>query len=187
MTSGGDTRPGPKPSGVVVWLTGLPSAGKSALARRIDEEARRALLPICILDGDEVREALGAKFGYSAEERAAFYETLARLGALLARQGLTVLIPATAPLRRFRERAKELAPAFVEVWVDTPLEECVRRDAKGLFRARVAGSVRDVPCADAPYEPPLAPDVVAHGGDDAQAAREAVRRAATLGSPARSG
>ena len=74
-------------------------------------------------------------------------ELEAERGRELARQGLTVLIPATAPLRRFRERAKELAPAFVEVWVDTPLEECVRRDAKGLFRARVAGSVRDVPGA----------------------------------------
>lgn len=186
MTSDGASS-SQRPAGVVVWLTGLPSAGKTALARRIDEEVRRLGVPACVLDGDEVRETFGGALGYSAEKRAAFYEILARLGALLARQGHTVLIPATAPLRRFRDRARELAPAFLEVWVDTPLEECVRRDAKGLFRARDLGLVRDVPGADAPYEPPLAPDVVAHGGDDAPAALDIARHAARLRSDAGDG
>jgi adenylylsulfate kinase len=160
---------GPDPTGAVVWITGLPSSGKSTFARAVTEEMSRRGITVCTLDGDEVREALGGAFSYTTQGRAAFYETLARLASLLAKQELVVLVPATAQRRAFRERAKALAPAFVEVWVDTPLEECARRDTKGLYGAQKAGSVSDVPGADAPYEAPGAPDVVAHGGRDARA------------------
>lgn len=167
MSSSHAVRSGP--TGAVVWITGLPSSGKSTLAGAAVEELSRRGVTVCTLDGDEVREALGGSFAYTPEERSAFYETLARLAALLARQGLVVLVPATAHRLAFRERAKALSPAFVEVWVDTPLEECARRDSKGLYRAQQAGSASDVPGAGAPYETPLTPDIIAHGGRDARA------------------
>lgn len=151
--------------GVVVWITGLPSAGKSTFARRLSREMTRRNASVCVLDGDDVREALRAH-SHTAEDRAAFYEILARLAALLAAQGLVVLVPATAHRRAFRERARELAPAFVEAWIDTPVEESMRRDTKGLYRAQASGRASDVPGADALYEPPLAADVRALGGDD---------------------
>jgi adenylylsulfate kinase len=156
-------------AGVVVWITGLPSSGKSTFARSAAEEMTRRGIPVCMLDGDEVREALAGSFAYTAEGRAAFYESLARLAALLAAQRLVVIVPATAHRRTFRERAKGLAPAYLEVWVDTPLEECARRDTKGLYQAQEAGRVTGLPGADAPYEAPQAPDVVARGGHDARA------------------
>lgn len=156
-------------AGVVVWITGLPSAGKSKLGRAVVAALSRAGAAVCTLDGDQVRTALGSKVGYSTDERAAFYEILARLAALLASQGLVVVVPATAAKRRFREAARAMTPAFVEVWVDTPLDECARRDSKGLYAAQARGDARDVPGVDAEYEAPTSPDVIAHGGADRDA------------------
>lgn len=155
--------------GVVVWFTGLPSAGKSLLAKALFATLHALETPACLLDGDEVRAALATALGHSPDERASFYETLARLAALLAAQGLVVLVPATAHRRVFRERARELAPTYLEVWVDTPLEECVRRDTKGLYQAQASGHASEVPGGDTEYEAPLAANVVAHGGTDAEA------------------
>ena len=153
--------------GVVVWITGLPSSGKSKLALRLANELRERSAAVCILDGDAVRKSLVPRHGYTAADRAAFYESLARLAALLAAQGLVVLVPATANRRAFREFARQLAPAFVEVWVDTPASECKRRDSKGLYAASSAGLEQGVPGVDEEYEAPLAPDVVVHGALDA--------------------
>jgi adenylylsulfate kinase len=160
--------------GLVVWVTGAPSAGKSTLARRLLEDLRASDIAACLLDGDDVRACLVPEVGYTPSERDAFYFTLANVAAMLARQSLVVLVAATAQCREFRARARELAPAFLEVWVDTPPDECARRDTKGLYAASRAGALRDVPGANVAYEAPLNPDFVAHGGEDA-AASDAVR------------
>lgn len=165
-------------SGVVVWFTGLPSSGKSTLAAAVAALLRPAV-PVAVLDGDEVRAALRPAPGYDDASRDAFYDTLARLAALLARQGLAVLVPATANLRRFRERARQLAPAFLEVFVDTPLEECRRRDAKGLYAAGTA----QVPGSGAAYEAPAAPELTAKPGEAGAAARLAAAIREVLGVP----
>ena len=161
-------------SGVVVWITGLPSAGKSTFADHLRDALFARGESTCVLDGDAVRACLVPRPGYSAEERASFYETLAGLAALVARQGLVVLVPATANQRRFRERGRDLAPAFVEIWIDTPLGECAARDTKGLYGAARDGGAQEVPGADAAYEPPGHADVVASGGLDAEAVERAV-------------
>jgi len=166
--------------GVVVWITGLPSAGKSKLARALLSSLKTSETPACLLDGDAVRAALPVPLGYSPAERALFYESLARLAALLARQDLVVLVAATAHRRAFRERARELAPAYLEVWVDTPVEECARRDSKGLYEAQGDGRVGDVPGRDTEYEPPRHPNVIAHGGMDADAMTAVLREVARL-------
>lgn len=162
--------------GVVVWVTGLPSAGKSTLAEALLGELRERGGSACLLDGDRVRASLLPAPGYSPEERANFYETLARLAALLASQGLLVIVAATAHRRVFRERARELAPRFIEVWVDTPLDECARRDAKGLYAASQSGEARGLPGSGEGYEAPSQPDVVAHGGNDGSAIAELIAR-----------
>jgi adenylylsulfate kinase len=163
-------------AGVVVWITGLPSSGKSTLARVLGEKLERAGKPVCILDGDDVRKAVAPALAYTAEQRSAFYESLARLAALVATQGFVVVVPATANRRSFRERARELSPDFIEVWVDTPAEECVRRDAKGLYAAHQNGRTTELPGRGAEYEAPLSPDVVAHGGEDSAALADLVER-----------
>jgi adenylylsulfate kinase len=158
-------------SGAVVWITGLPSSGKSTLASRIAARVPGSV----ILDGDEVRRALVPQPGYSDADRDGFYRTLANLSALLAEEGLTVLVPATAHRRCWRARARDLTPRFLEVFVDVPAAECRRRDAKGLYAQDLPG----LPGAGAIYEPPESADVVATGGDDSAAVDAVVRALGT--------
>jgi adenylylsulfate kinase len=155
--------------GVVVWFTGKPSSGKSTLAARVHEALRLEGISACLLDGDEVRDALVPRPGYEPEQRDAFYASLAGLAALLARQGLVVLVAATAHARAHRERARNLAPDFLEVYVRVDEPELLRRDAKGLYAAVREGRLTGVPGGDLAYEEPRAPDVVAEGGQDAVA------------------
>ena len=159
-------RPNLDRPGLVVWLTGLPSSGKSTLARALYVELTRRGFASVILDSDEVRDAIVPPHGYSDDGRDAFYETLARLAAVVAAQGHVVLVPATASRASHRARARTLAPNFIEVYVDTPLDECERRDPKGLYRAARDGGLQALPGRGAPFEAPEAPDAVAHGGDD---------------------
>jgi adenylylsulfate kinase len=162
--------------GVVVWITGLPAAGKSTFSRRARTLLQRARVAVCVLDGDEVRDALVPRPGYTAEARAAFYETLARLAALLARQGLVVLVPATAHRAEYRAEARRLAPLYLEVWVQADELTVRGRDPKGLYAAAAAGRVADVPGVDARYEAPTHADVVAEGGQDQAALERLVER-----------
>jgi adenylylsulfate kinase len=159
-------------SGVVVWLTGKPSSGKSTLAERMASILTERKTPVCVLDGDDVRAAIVPKPGYDPKTRDEFYATLANLAALLARQGLVVLVPATAYLRGFRERARRVAPAFVEVYVHATREEVEQRDSKGLYAAVHAGRISGVPGADIVFEEPKDPDVRAEGGLDEAATKE---------------
>jgi adenylylsulfate kinase len=122
-----------------------------------------------ILDGDRVRQALVPTPGYGDLERDHFYETLARLAALIAEQRLVVIVPATANRRAFRDRARALTPRFIEVWLDVSVAECRQRDAKGLYALGELGAISHMPGGDTQYEPPIAPDVIAGGGADPDA------------------
>jgi adenylylsulfate kinase len=152
--------------GAVVWFTGAPSAGKSKLARSAAGALRERGCAVAVLDGDELRAVLTPKPGYDDAGRDAFYETLGALAALLATQGLLVLVAATAHRRSYRERARERAPRFIEVFVDASEAERRERDSKGLYRAEAAGGVTGLPGGDLQYERPSNPDVHAHGGKD---------------------
>ncbi|HTR49484.1 MAG TPA: adenylyl-sulfate kinase [Kofleriaceae bacterium] len=150
-------------TGVVAWLTGLPSSGKTTLARAIAAELDHHGEHAVVLDSDELRAAFDPPLGYDDDSRVHLYLTLARLAASIARQGHIVLVPATAHRRAFRDAARAIAPAFVEIFVDTPLDECRRRDTKGLYAANAPRA----PGAGVAYEPPLAPDHVVQPGDHA--------------------
>lgn len=159
--------------GAVVWVTGLPSAGKSTFARRLRDrlgaEGRAALL----LDGDAIRAALVPGPGYDEGGRAAFYETLGNLALAVADQGLVAIVAATANRRAFRDRVRARAARFVEVLVDVPAEICASRDPKGLWARAREGGAPSLPGAGVGYERPRAPEVVAAGGDDAGAVERA--------------
>jgi adenylylsulfate kinase len=156
-------------TGAVVWITGLPSAGKSTLARRVKSRLDAARRAAAVLDGDDVRDALRPAPGFDPDARAAFYATLARLAALLARQGLVAIVAATSHRRAFREEARAMAPRFVEVFVDVPADACAARDPKGLWARARAGGAPELPGAGPGYERPERPEVVALGGDDLRA------------------
>lgn len=150
----------------VVWITGLPASGKTTLATRARLSLQSASHDCLLLDGDEVRQALCPVPGYSPQAREDFYTSLANLAALLAKQGLIVIVPATACLRQYRDYAKQKAPRFIEVYVDTPQELCSERDVKGLYARSQTGELRSLPGLGAPYECPDNPDIVARGGHD---------------------
>ena len=161
--------------GAVVWVLGLPSSGKSTLARHIATRLRAGGRAVALLDGDQVRKALDPRPGYDPASRSRFYGTLAHLAALLAKQGLVAVVAATANRRAFRERARALAPRFVEVFVDVPVEVCAERDAKGLYKQAREGKISGLPGVDVAYEEPLAPDLVALGGYDEEALHRIVK------------
>lgn len=158
-------------NGIVVWFTGRPASGKSTFAKRARTEALSRGWSTCLLDGDAVRAALVPKPGYDRAARDDFYATLANLAALLARQGILVLVPATAHRETFRERAREAAPHYIEVWVNAGEETARSRDPKGLYAASNAGQVDQLPGVDVAYEEPTRPDIVANGGHDDVALR----------------
>ncbi len=154
-------------TGVLVWMTGKPSSGKSTLGQALFEALTAEGVRPCLLDGDQVRGAIVPTPGYDEKARGAFYLTLANLASMLVHQGHVVIVPATASRSEYRERARGQCPSFLEVLVDASLEEVQERDAKGLYRAVREGRVTGVPGADEPYEEPLAPAFVARGGRDA--------------------
>jgi adenylylsulfate kinase len=168
--------------GVVVWFTGLPSSGKSSLAAAVRDALGRQGVQSAMLDGDEFRAALVPSPGYDDADRSSFYATLANVAALLARQGMLVLVAATANRRAYREHARRAAPRFLEVYVSTPLDECARRDAKGLYGRGPSGQVEHLPGVGAAYEPPLAPEVVAPTGSDEAAVARVLRAIRTASS-----
>src|SRR5436309_2878759 len=108
--------------GVVVWFVGRPGAGKSHAARQVHEHLRRLRVPCLLLDGDVFRAALVPPRGYGDDARRDHYATLANLAASLAQENLAVLVPATAPLRAFRDYARKVSPSFLEVFVDVSLD-----------------------------------------------------------------
>jgi len=150
----------------VVWITGLPSSGKTSFGQRLRSRLIEMGKPCALLDGDDVRDSLVPRPGYSPLERDGFYETLARLAALLARQGIVVIVAATSHRAIYRDRARQLAPRFIEVHVQTSLRECVERDAKGLYARAYGGTAPELPGVAEQYEAPLNPEIVAAGGFD---------------------
>jgi adenylylsulfate kinase len=158
----------------IVWVTGLPSSGKSTLARRIRDRLRETGRPSLVLDGDEVRAALVPSPGFDEVGRAGFYETLGNLALALAAEGVVAVVAATAHRRSFRDRVRARAARFVEVFVDVPPETCAARDPKGLWARARAGAAPALPGAGIAYERPAAPEVVAQGGEDAAAVEAAL-------------
>jgi adenylylsulfate kinase len=159
-------------AGGIVWFTGLPSSGKTTLARRVRDHFVRTGRASVLLDSDPLRDLLGAH-SYAPEDRDRFYGSLAALAGLLANQGIVVLVAATAPRREARDRARgEVGDGrFVEVWVRTPLADCEARDPKGLYARARRGEASELPGVGVAYEPPLSPEVIADGGfDDAAVA-----------------
>jgi len=118
--------------GFAVWITGLPASGKSTVAAALAAELRARGIGVEVLESDSLRKIFTPHARYDEAERNEFYGQLAFLAALLARHGVAVIIDATANLRAYRDRARQQIPCFMEIYVDTPLEVCMRRDPKGI-------------------------------------------------------
>lgn len=150
-------------SGRTVWLTGLPSAGKTTIARAV---AERLDGPVEVLDGDEVREFLSADLGFSKSDRDTQVLRVGWVASRLARNGVTVLVSLVSPYAAARDKVRalhgEAGADFHEVHVATPLAVAAGRDVKGLYAKAFAGEITGFTGVDDPYEPPVAPDLVIH-------------------------
>jgi adenylyl-sulfate kinase len=145
--------------GVVVWFTGLSGAGKSTLTDALVPELRAAGRRVEVLDGDVVRTHLSKGLGFSREDRDANVARIAFVAHLLARNGVVVLVAAVSPFRGARDAARALIGDFVEVHVAPPIEECIKRDVKGLYKRALAGEIPQFTGVNDPYEAPLSPEV----------------------------
>jgi adenylylsulfate kinase len=153
-----DRRPG-----ATVWLTGLPSAGKSTIARALATTLRADGHNVELLDGDELRTHLTADLGFSREDRDTNVRRVGFVAGLLARNGVIALVPVIAPYAAARAAVRADhdvdGTAFVEVHVATPLELCAERDVKGLYAKQRAGEIRGLTGVDDPYEIPRDPEL----------------------------
>jgi adenylylsulfate kinase len=147
-------------SGFTLWLTGLSGAGKSTIAHAVAERLRRHKIPVEILDGDEVRLNLSKGLGFSREDRDTNVRRIGYVAKLLTRNGVAVIPAAISPFRSVRDEVRRDIGAFVEVHVHATLDECVRRDTKGLYRKALAGEIPQFTGVSDPYEPPERPELV---------------------------
>lgn len=151
-------------TGATVWLTGLPSAGKSTIAHACEPVLRGRGLRVEVLDGDAVRPHLAAARGYSRDDRAINIRRIGWVSELLARNGVLVLVSAIAPFADVRAEVRraheENGTTYLEVHVSTPVEVASSRDVKGLYARQRAGEISGLTGVDDPYEEPRSPDLV---------------------------
>jgi bifunctional enzyme CysN/CysC len=156
--------------GATVWLTGLPGAGKSTIGEELERRLIASGRPAYLLDGENMRHGLSSDLGFSPADRHEHARRVASVARILADTGNVAIVALVSPMSADREWARELHEQadldFVEAWVDTPLEECERRDPAGIYRRARAGELKGVTGVDAPYEAPAAPDVHLRPGEE---------------------
>ena len=146
--------------GIVIWFTGLSGSGKSTIANKLDVELNKRGLKTYILDGDNVRVGLNKDLGFSPESRKENIRRISEVAKLFADSGTIVMTAFISPYIEDRDSAREvIGTDYVEVFVNTPIEECIKRDPKGLYKKAIAGEIKGFTGIDAPYEEPLCPEI----------------------------
>lgn len=148
-------------TGICIWLTGLSGSGKTTTATRMRDHLERAGTVVTLLDGDVVREHLFPHLGFTRADRDRNVVGVAWVAAQIVRHGGVVVCSLISPYRAAREQARSVigAEQFLEVYVDTPLEVCLARDVKGLYRLAQGGEIKAMTGVSDPYEPPTDPGV----------------------------
>jgi len=149
---------GTRPLAPVLWFTGLSGSGKSTIAVRVHQELQRRGIDVEYIDGDALREVF-PKTGFTREEREEHLRRTGYMASRLAAHGVTVIASFVSPYRESREFIRRLCPKFAEIYVATPLEECERRDVKGLYARARKGEIRNFTGIDDPYEVPENPEL----------------------------
>jgi adenylyl-sulfate kinase len=188
VSANGGSRPAPldRQVGFVVWLTGLSAAGKSTIAHLVAAELEQRGVLVERLDGDIVREHLSKGLGFSKEDRDTNIERIGWVSSRLARAGVAVVVSAISPYAEARRKARTLTEehaSFVEVYVATSIDECARRDPKGLYARAYAGELATFTGVSDPYEAPTSPELTlqTEGRTPAESAALVLEQLATLG------
>ncbi|HYA86480.1 MAG TPA: adenylyl-sulfate kinase [Nitrospirota bacterium] len=161
-------------SGFAIWITGMPASGKSSVTRELVSMLSSHRLPLVVLESDVMRGILTPHATYENSERDWFYEALASIGAVITQSGVNVIFDATANRRSYREHARALIPRFIEVYIECPLDVCIGRDPKGIYRKAAVGKASTVPGLQSAYEPPEQAELVLDCRDSAEANASAI-------------
>ena len=146
---------------MVLWFTGLSASGKSTIANNVEKELNKKQYNSYILDGDNVRSGLNKDLGCSPADRNENIRRIIEVSKLFVDSGKIVLCSFISPYRNDRKMAREiLGEHFVEIFVNTPIEECIKRDPKGLYKMAISGEIKNFTGVSAPYEKPLMPEIL---------------------------
>ncbi|MBN3827056.1 adenylyl-sulfate kinase [Burkholderia sp. Ac-20384] len=149
-----------------LWLTGLSGAGKSTLSRQVAAHLREHQIPVCILDGDELRTGVSPDLGFTREDRAENCRRTAEIAKLLNAQGITVIVALISPYAVDRQLARDIigSERFVEIYLQTDIETCSARDPKRLYAKAMTGQTRQFTGISDPYEAPVSAELVLETG-----------------------
>lgn len=150
-----------KQHGVMLWFTGLSGSGKSTVAIALERELHQRGLLCRILDGDNIRSGINNNLGFSPEDRVENIRRIAEVGKLFVDTGIITIAAFISPNNQLRNMASEIIGKenFIEVYISTPLEECERRDVKGLYAKARRGEIKEFTGISAPFEAPENPDI----------------------------
>jgi adenylylsulfate kinase len=148
--------------GAIIWFTGLSASGKSTIAHLVEKELHRRCCSTYVLDGDNVRHGLCSDLSFRPEDRAENIRRIGEMVKLFVDAGIIVLTAFISPYRKDRRMVRSLFDygQFLEIYVDCPVEECAKRDQKGIYEKAKAGIIKNFTGISAPYEPPFTPELV---------------------------
>ena len=169
-----------KHNSFVIWFTGLSGSGKSTIANKVEEVLFKKGIKTYTLDGDNIRMGINKGLGFSEDDRRENLRRIAEVGKLFVDAGVVTVAAFVSPVHKERELVKNIIGAsnFIEVFVNTSLEECERRDVKGLYKKARAGEIKNFTGIDAPYEAPMQPDVLIE--TEKESVDEAVEKVVTF-------
>lgn len=149
-----------KRDGLTLWLTGYSGSGKSSISWGLSQQLAKRNIPFEILDGDLIRESLSKDLGFSQEDRCENIKRIGFVAELLSRNGVFVIVSAISPYKSARQKVREKIKNFIEVYVNCSIEECERRDTKGLYKKAKSGLLSNFTGYDSPYEAPDNPEII---------------------------
>ena len=166
--------------GAVIWLTGLSASGKSTIAHHLEKMLHERDCSTYVFDGDNVRHGLCGDLSFSAEDRSENIRRIGEMVKLFIDAGIIAITAFISPYRKDRERIRHLVEKerFFEIYVECPIEECARRDPKGIYQKAQQGLIKNFTGISAPYEPPESPELVIRS--DREDSMEAAKRVITL-------
>ena len=169
--------------GVSLWFTGLPCSGKSAIADRLAVILKDQGYRVERLDGDIVRQDLTRDLGFSKADRDENIRRVTFVTKLLARNGVFVLTSFISPYREMRDHARQQVENFMEIYIKTSLETCIKRDVKGMYKKALAGEIKEFTGVSDPYEEPLKPELIVETDNESleDSTQKVLRRMKDLG------
>ena len=149
-----------KNKGLVLWFTGLPCSGKTTISKKLEKYFKQNSKPVQRLDGDIIRKTISEDLGFSKQDRDKNIKRISYIARILSDNGINVIVAFVSPYQKMRKFARKICPNFIEIYLKCDIEECKRRDMKGMYAKAESGELKNFTGVDDPYEKPKNPDVI---------------------------